>query len=167
MYAKSARMNIHLNQTLINIKVFKRLSLSIIIKMNDDEITIDELILPSVTFYGCNHCQNYFKSKSSRSRHIREYHPDKLMIHTKRESYPCVYANCNHTSKSRSSKRGHEIKVHEKTFGCIICDKYFCNNNSLKNHSKRFHSDTHCMMCNIPLFDEKKYEEHLYKDHQS
>ena len=130
--------------------------------MNDNQVTF-----PSITFFKCNHCETFFKSKPSRSRHVRKMHPNKLMCQNKRNTYPCTYNSCNHVSKSRSAKRNHEIKDHEKTFGCEICDKYFGNNRSLKNHCKKFHSDMYCTICDIPLFDEKQFEEHLYKLHQS
>jgi hypothetical protein len=135
--------------------------------MNENQITVDEIILPEVTFYGCNHCNSYFKSKPSRSRHVKIFHPDKLKVHKKRTNHPCSYNGCDHVAKSRSSRRSHEIKVHEKTYGCDICSTYFCSERGMKRHCKRYHMDSSCTICDIPLFNEKAFDQHMYKCHQS
>jgi hypothetical protein len=91
--------------------------------------------------FKCLFCDKTYKNKCNISTHIRTNHPEhhKGPI-PKRTEYPCNYDNeCTFIGASRSIRRNHIIKEHEKTFYCSSCDKYFCSERSLDMHFYKCH----------------------------
>ena len=90
--------------------------------------------------YRCPACDKIYKHSSTRTQHMKDFHPEVRFQKYKKTEFPCLH--CDKICKSRFILRRHAIIAHNvdgSRTHCKVCDIYFENDYNLKSHetSKR------------------------------
>lgn len=118
---------------------------------NKPQLTQHELVHNGIRKHTCSYCEKSFKQLCHLNQHIR--------THTGERPYKCTIENCGR-SFAQLSNLHHHMKNHEehvkrdisRQFRCLICDRSYANESSLRTHTLKLHVNVK-QLDNSPVVD--------------
>ena len=103
----------------------------------------------------CSQCDKSFDVSTKLRHHIQVIHEGLR--------YVCELCNCKYSRKRRLDSH---MKSHENAPLCLMCNKTFASEASLKEHTKKQHTDSFpCPFCELETSQEADLRKHISDNH--